>query len=92
MEDNTCYVCYERDMTQTLACSGKLCCRCYELLNKCPMCRMPYYASDEIYYEFDDDDDDEFPFFGFLVDFVCSYPCCIMLKMFVDCLYKCAFV
>ena len=85
MEDNTCYVCYERDMTQTLACSHKLCCHCYELLNKCPMCRMPYCPSDEIYYEFDDsddddDDDDESPFFGFLADFVALLLIAIWLK------------
>ena len=67
MEDNTCYVCYERDMTQTLACSHKLCCHCYELLNKCPMCRMPYYK-DEFYHDFDDDDD--YTLIEFMIDSV----------------------
>ncbi len=71
MEDNLCYVCYEREMTETLICSHKLCDHCYELLNKCPMCRMPYYKDDEMYYDFDDDDYgyvNEVPFFGFLID------------------------
>jgi hypothetical protein len=30
------------------------------------MCRMPYYRSDEIYYEFDDDDD--YTFVEFMID------------------------
>ncbi len=66
MEDNTRYARYERDMTKDLACTRKLCDRCYELLDKCPMCRTPYYRSDEIYYEFDDDDD--YTFFEFTID------------------------
>ena len=73
MEDNLCYVCYEREMTETLLCSHKLRDHCYELLNKCPMCRAPYYKDGEMYYDFDEDDEDlyveEVPFFGFLIDF-----------------------
>ena len=73
MEDNLCYVCYESEMTETLPCSHKLCGHCYELLNKCPMCRAPYHEDEEMYHDIEDDDDydyvDEAPFFGFLIDF-----------------------
>jgi len=65
-EDTLCYVCYEREATKVLMCSHKLCYHCYERMNKCPMCRMPYYRSDEIYYEFDDDDD--YTFVEFMID------------------------
>jgi len=79
MEEDICYVCYGREATKVLRCSHKLCYHCYERMNKCPMCRMPYYRSDEIYqvrengpafieglYEFDDDDD--YTFVEFMID------------------------
>ena len=65
-EDTLCYVCYEREATNVLMCSHKLCYHYYERMNKCPMCRTPYYRSDEIYYEFDDDDD--YTFVEFMID------------------------
>ena len=65
MEDNTCYVCYEREATNVLRCSHKLCDHCYEHMNQRPMCRTPYYRSDEIYHEFDDDED--YTFFEFMI-------------------------
>jgi len=93
MEDNICYVCYESEMTETLPCSHKLCGHCYELLNKCPMCRAPYHEDEEMYHDIDDDDDydyvDEAPFFGFLIVFFCSFPCCVMVEILFDFIYKC---
>lgn len=75
MEDNLCYVCYESEMTETLPCSHKLCGHCYELLNKCPMCRAPYRDDDDDYVDYDDYDYiDDVPLVGLLIDFflLCS--------------------
>ena len=55
MEDNLCYVCYERELSMDLNCSHKLRYSCYNILYKCPMCRKPYKCED-IFYDADEDD------------------------------------
>ena len=65
-EEHICYVCYEREATKDSMCSHKLRDHCYERMNKCPMCRAPYYRCDGIFHEFDDDDD--YTFVEFMID------------------------